>query len=119
MQKNIDELLLYLSKLKHQPEIIAISEIKLHDNSVHINFQLDGYNFVLIDSPTKVGGVGFFAKNRINFITRDDIELNLPYVEDLWIEIDGKPKMVVGVIYGIQNTQLIKWTNLVKSYMKF
>ena len=92
-------LLKQIKKLKHQPEIIAISSTKLQDNSVRINFQLDGYDFVHVDSPTQAGGVGFLVKNRINFITCDDIKLNLPYVEDLWIEIDGEPKLVVRVIY--------------------
>ena len=43
--------------------------------------------------------MGFFVKKKINFITRDDIKLNLSYMEDLWIKIDGKPNLVVGVIY--------------------
>ena len=93
LQKNIDELVLYLNKLKHS-EIIAISEVKLQNNAVHINFQLDGYDFVHVDSSTKAGGLGLFVKNKIDFITRDNIKLNLLHVGNLWIEINVKPKIV-------------------------
>ena len=91
--KNINEVVLYLNKLKHQPEIIAISETKSQENSVDIIFQLDSYDFVHVESPTKAGCWGLFVKNKIDFITHDDIKLNLPYLEDPWIEIDGKPKI--------------------------
>ena len=93
LQKNIDELVLYLNKLKHS-EIIAIFEVKLQNNAVHINFQLDGYDFVHVDSSTKAGGLGLFVKNKIDFITRDNIKLNLLHVGNLWIEINVKPKIV-------------------------
>ena len=66
--------------------------------SVHINFQLDSYDFAHDDISTKAGGAGFFVKDKTDFVTRDGVKLNLPNVEDLWIEIDGKPKFVVGLI---------------------
>ena len=91
--------MLYLHKFKHQPEIVATSETKVQDNSVHINFQLDGYDFVYVGSLSKAGKVEFFVKYKINFITLDDIELNFPCEDDLWIKINGKPKLVVEVIY--------------------
>ena len=41
------------------PDIIAISETKLHSKFC---FYLEGYNFIQQNSSTKAGGVGMFIK---------------------------------------------------------
>ena len=46
LQKNVEALNNYLSQLDKQPDIIALSETKLHGGRVFANINLDGYKFM-------------------------------------------------------------------------
>ena len=39
------------------------------------------------DSPSNAGGVGIYVKQYLNYRLREDISLNAPKCEDIWIEI--------------------------------
>ena len=55
---------------------------------------------LLTNSPTQAGGTALYIDNSYNFLPRPDLKINLPHVENVWIEIvqpDGN--IVVGVVY--------------------
>ena len=60
-----------LLAVKELPNIIAITETKLTENSQQ-NVNIPGYNFVGVNSKTSDGGVGFYISENINFKTRND-----------------------------------------------
>lgn len=100
LQKNLDFLVQYLSQLKRQPDVIAITETKLRLNNINSNIYIDGYNFIHKDSSSQAGGVGLYVKNCIKFIECNSLNINVDSVENLWIEIttEGTP-LVIGVVY--------------------
>ena len=73
---HIGDLRLVLSRLKHKFDIIGISEHKINSSPSN-NIDLIGYNeFIFEPTETTHGGTGFFIKENINFIERNDIKLN-------------------------------------------
>ena len=54
LQRNFDQMHEFLLKLSVQPDIIALTETKLSDNSVYSNIKLNGYDFLHADSDTPV-----------------------------------------------------------------
>jgi len=64
LQKYFDELNLYLTEFKYQPDLVAISETKLREGNIVQNIELDGYGFLRSDSAICAGGVGLYIKKR-------------------------------------------------------
>ena len=62
LQKNIDKLSHYLTDLKRKRDVIAVFEIKLKENMIYCNIELDGYQFIHRCSQTLAGGVGIYVK---------------------------------------------------------
>ena len=58
LQRNFDQMHKFLSKLSVLPDIIAFTETRLSGNSAHSNIELNGYDFLHVDSETLAGGVG-------------------------------------------------------------
>ena len=48
-----------LASFKRKPDIIAVTETRLNDNTV-CNVDITGYNFFNVNSPTSAGGVGIY-----------------------------------------------------------
>ena len=71
-----------------QIDLLAISETKLIPNHIPVNFNLDGYVFIHTDGPTNAGGVGFYIKETLNYKLRKDVNIDIGYVENMWIEIE-------------------------------
>ena len=67
------------------PDILAVTETKLNFGSTVPS--LKGYEFERTDSPTEFGGVGLYLCDSLNYTIRKDLALNLPFCEDLWIDI--------------------------------
>ena len=90
-QHKLENILHFSDKL---PSIIGLSEtkIKLSDNITDA-YNMDHYDFVHRDTPTHFGGVAFYIRDDIEFSIRDDLALNVPSCEDLWLEIKVKQKM--------------------------
>ena len=63
LEKNIDKMSQYLSELKTQPDVIALTETKLKDN-ICGSIELPGYEFIHVNSPTLAGGVGFYINEK-------------------------------------------------------
>ena len=100
LQKNINKLTHYLSQLHKLSDVIAITETKLQNDTIYNNIDIAGYNFIHADSLTKAGGVGFYIKNSLSYIVKPEYELNLNFVENIWIQVDtDKNSILIGVIY--------------------
>ena len=52
------------------------------------NIDIAGYNFIHTDSLTKGGGIGFYIKNSLSYTVKSEYDLNLNFVENIWIQID-------------------------------
>ena len=81
--------------------------------------KIDGYSFENVDSTTSAGGVGIFIADDIDYIIRDDLNLNVGDCEDLWVEIQTKDhrghknyreNIVIGLIYRHPRTHYNKFS---------
>ena len=82
------------------PDIIAITETKLKKDELQTNIGINGYNFIHSDSDSQAGGVGLYIKNSIKYKIIDELDLNLNFAENIWIEFETNKKLiVVGVVY--------------------
>ena len=97
--KNIDKLSHHLTDLKRKPDVLAVSETKLKENIIHSNIELDGYEFIHRNSHTFAGGVVICVKSSVSYNMKLNINIDLSLVENLWIEIEIKKKLTVGIVY--------------------
>ena len=82
------------------PDVIAITEIKLQNDTIYNNIDIAGYNFIHADSLKKAGGVGFYIKNSLLYTVKPKYDLNLNFVENIWTQVNtDKNSVLVGVIY--------------------
>ena len=89
--------MLAISKIA--PDIIAISETKLHKFET-CRISLEGYNFEHEGSSTNAGGVGIFIKENISYKICHNYNINLPHCEELWLElVQKKFKCIIGAVY--------------------
>ena len=97
---NVDELKELLSRFKTSPDIIAVSETKLKANE-HCKVIVEGYNFFHEGTNTNAGGVGIFIKDNISYSLCNNLKMNIPNCEDLWIKLNHKNQnnCIVGTIY--------------------
>ena len=104
--KHFDDLNLVLSLLKFDFHIIGISEHKIQkkndDNSLS-NINLEGYHpFVFDPTETSHGGTGFYVKDSLVYVKRDDLKFNSPSnYESTFIEVilPDRKNMILGCIY--------------------
>ena len=64
--------------------------------------ELVNYNFFHTDSPTPAGGSAIYVNKALKTIPRPDLEIDLPFVESCWVEIDPcnkKKHIMIGCIY--------------------
>ena len=107
VQKNIDNLITLSATFSETPDIIAISETKLTHGQPLVNVDIIGYNFIHCASITKAGGVGFYVKQNLSYKQKFDININLNFVENMWIEVKtNNGPIVIGVIYRHPTTPL-------------
>ena len=88
-QKFLKTLHYHISNLDYQPNVIALTETKLHENKLYLDIDIDSYKFIHKNSLTFAGGVGLHVKNPISFIAFQNINIDLHSVENLWIEIEN------------------------------
>ena len=90
---NFDDLTLLLSDLKHDFNIIGLSETKIMiDKPPLTNISMPGYQFASQPSKHNAGGVGFYIKDNIEFHFRDDLSSTTEEYECLWIEVHSKSR---------------------------
>lgn len=84
---NYDKFIHYLSLLKHNFSVIALSETWLTEDSREI-FKLPNYNSVhYVRENRSGGGVSLFFLDNYEFKVRDDLSLNS--VESVFVELSG------------------------------
>ena len=63
-----------LSTVKTTPDIIALSESKINENT-SANLNIPSYAFVNTNSKTQAGGVGLYLSINLEFSRRIDFEI--------------------------------------------
>jgi hypothetical protein len=112
LPKNLELLHDILASFKRKPDIIAVTETRLNDNTV-CNVDITGYNFFNVNSPTSAGGVGIYIANNLKTTIRPDIVINCEQVESCWIEIDAGPnkkRYIIGCIYRHPHSKIAAFT---------
>ena len=104
LNAHADDLRVVLGRLKFSFDVIGISEHKIGgDSAPSNNIDLMGYSgFEFEPTGTTHGGTGFYVKNGLDYIVRNDLNLNSPgNFEACFIEIVflDRKKLVVGCIY--------------------
>ena len=94
LQKNLDKLTNYILQMKKLPDIIAITETKLTKNQIVVNINIEGYNFIHSDSSSRAGGVGLYIKDSLTFTLKEELDLNINSVENIWIQIETSDNTV-------------------------
>ena len=89
-----------LSSVKTTPDIIAISESKINDNT-SANLNIPGYAFVNTNSKTQAGGVGLYLSNDLKFSRRSDLDISDDGIESCWMELarTAQKNIVIGCVY--------------------
>ena len=87
--------------MKSLPDIIAISETKLNENT-SVNLHIPGYLFVRTDSKSYEGGaVGLCISNQLVFSRTRDLDISRDGIEFCWIKIIRKRQknVLIGCVY--------------------
>ena len=90
LNAHVDDLRTVLSRLKFDFDVIGISEHKIKKGCTPSNnIDLPGYDeFKFEPTQSTHGGVGFYIKNGIDYVERDELTLNtLNHFEAKFIEI--------------------------------
>ena len=104
LNKHFDDLHELLSRLKFDFDVIGITEHKIGVNSKPSNnISLPGYDeFIFEPTGTTHGGAGFFIKNGLDYVIRNDLKLNTPsFFEAMFVEIilPDRKNLIVGCLY--------------------
>ena len=100
---NYDSFLHYLSSLKHDFSVMALTETWLTEDSKEI-YKLPNYNSAHhVRKNRKGGGVSLFVRSDYDFKTRDDLSMGtgMSEMESMFIELQvtGEKNIIVGAIY--------------------
>ena len=89
-----------LSTVKTTPDIIAISESKINENT-SANLNIPGYAFVNINSKTQAGGVGLYLSSDLEFSRSYDLDISDDGIESCWIELASiaQKNIVIRCVY--------------------
>ena len=100
LTKNLSLLQDILLTMRETPNVIAISETKLNENS-RMNIDISGYTFLSTNSKSAAGGVGLYVSEELVFTRRYDLNLCQDGVESCWIELPRKRQksVLIGCIY--------------------
>lgn len=121
LSANYDSLTNMLSELFFPFSLIGLSETKQQiDKDPISNLQIPGYHFVSQPSHSNAGGVGFFIKDHLKYIKREDISVSNKYFEVLWIEIqnDHQRNLLCGVIYRHPKGELNLFFQFINSVLQ-
>ena len=110
----IDEYDILLDYIKNPFHILAFTETWLRADNVYIvNFEGFDSSHVIrpvddqFDFKEKGGGISIFIKENLQYKIREDLNVTLPYIETLFIELTFNNKIhIIGVIYRVPNTNV-------------
>ena len=102
---NMNDLLIFLSRLDKKPDLITFSETKITDIvNTYYHPYLEGYTYHGISSKTYFGSVGVFIRNSLIFNIRTDLNCSeRALFEMIWFDISSNDinarKSTVGIVY--------------------
>ena len=110
----IDEYNILLDYINNPFHILAFTETWLKPDNVNlVNFEgYDGSHIIRpvdnnFDLKEKGGGISIFIKENLQYKVREDLNVILPYMETLFIELTFDNKLyLIGVIYRVPNTNV-------------
>ena len=124
LSKNIEEIQSLIAIIKDSPDIICISETKLHDDKIDWQsnlVKLPGYALVYNNSTTQAGGVGIYVSEKLKFCVKHELNLNVSNCESLFIELNlnneankqngGNKNILVGCAYRHPKVQTEAFVN--------
>ena len=115
LTKNFDLLQELLNEMPHLPDLIAISETKLNENSSLNLINLPGYCFINQNSMSAFGGVGLYIKHNIPFVERRNINFFTNKYESIWVELNKQDKttknLIIGVVYRHPHSSNTEFTD--------
>ena len=120
--QNLDNVVNYLNVLDFSFPIIGLTETWLSDSTCDL-FIIDGYEFIERHRNERVGGgVGFFIKNHLNSVCRDDMSQFEEFCECLYIEIDRRVfdisrNILVAVFYRPPNTDSRVFIEMLNNFL--
>ena len=111
LNKHIDDLKTTLVRLKHSFDIIGISEHKIQKGTQTLNnINIPGYNeFLFEPTETTHGGTGFYIKNNIDYIERQDLNFSKSSnFETCFIELifPNRKNLVIGCMYRHPSSEI-------------
>ena len=118
---NFDNLIILLSELKHNFNVIGVSETKIMSNKNPIvNTNITGCLFASQPSLHNAGDVGFYIRYDCDFHFRDDLSCTTDDFECLWIEVHSKShsNVVCSVIYRHPNSNLENFSSYLTAAME-
>ena len=88
-----------MANLSETPDIIAISVTRITHDHLLVG-DIEEYDFIHCDSLTRAEVVGFYIKQSLTYKQKFDINVELDFAENMWIEVqtNNEPK-VIEVIY--------------------
>ena len=84
--KNVSLLHDILLTVETRPDVMAISETKINENSF-VNINLPRCNFVNTNSKSQAGGVGLYLANKLEFSRKTDLDISHNGIESCWVEL--------------------------------
>ena len=120
MSKNIDKLKEYLEVLNHKFSIIALQETWFQDNNPIDYFNLDNYCLETVNRiDCKVGGVGFYILNNIDYKLRHDLMCQNEVYESCFIEINRSDdkNIILGVLYRHHNHSINEFNSQLETVL--
>ena len=125
LSKNLDQLNEFLSVLDTTPDIIAISETKLNNNTVS-NIEIPLYEFIQDNSITNAGGTAVYFSKGLNALHRPDIKFTMQQVESCWIELQPSSdfpnnksnSIIVGCVYRHPNADIVDFIDQLEEIIK-
>jgi len=110
-----------LHDLNHDFQIISLTETWLKSNEKNYNYELS--NYVSVHQPRQNhvvgGGLSIFVHKSINFVLRNDLNVNETDCESLCIEINNKAtkNIIINSIYRKPSGNLKKFHTHLKTFL--
>ena len=125
LPKNIDKVKHFLEGLHYNFSILSFTETRLCDYNISTH-NFNGYTHLFkTRGNNKVGGgVSMFINSRINYLCRDDIKLDLEFIDVLAIEIpkdelNTKNNIIIISLYQPLNIQAKLFTDKFTELLQF
>ena len=120
LNKNFSELLALLKLIDIPVTAIAVTETWLKHSS-HDCYNIHGYNCIFNSRLTKNGGgVGIYLSDTLDFNIRNDLNLMLPDIESVFIEVHrhADVNLLFGSIYRPPNSNFTNFYNELSSLLR-